>query len=185
MIKEMDKNSKVLQDVIKQVQDTKRVFLKPKALMQKSIENDAQYLLSLGQFIQEGQKQVQIFQKQGKSYEASKLQVEVLEAIGKYQSNENIVNEKQTHYEKVFLPMYEEQIKESNEKFEEYYEKCKKALSDNESNENAQVKRILNFISKEIKDYEDYPEKEEEFQSHTYKIFKRLIGKLDEELARL
>lgn len=181
----MDKNSKVLQDVIKQVQETKRVFLKPKALMQKSVENDAQYLLALGQFIQEGQKQVQIFQKQGKNYEASKLQVEVLEAIGKYQSNEGIVNEKQTHYEKVFLPMYEEQIKESNEKFDESYENCKKALKEHESNENAQVKRILNFISKEIKDYEDYPEKEEEFKNHTYKIFKRLLGKLNEELAKI
>jgi hypothetical protein len=185
MMKNLDANKNVLQDVIKQVQETKRVFLKPKALMQKSVENDAQYLIALGQFIQEAQKEIHKLQKQGKSYEASKIQVEVLEAVGKYQANEGIVNEKQTHYEKVFLPMYADQIKESNEKFNESYEDCKKALDEHKSNENAQVQRILNFISKEIKDYEDYPEKEEEFQNHTYKIFKRLLGKLNEELAKI
>lgn len=185
MMKKLDTNKNVLQDVIKQVQETKKVFLKPKALMQQSVENDAQYLLALGQFIQEAQKEIHKLQKQGKSFEASKIQVEVLEAVGKYQANEGIVNEKQTHYDNVFLPMYEEQIKESNEKFDECYENCKKALVEHESNENAQVKRILNFIKKEIKDYEEYPEKEEEFQNHTYKIFKRLFGKLNEELAKI
>lgn len=185
MIQKLDAKKNVLQDVIKQVQETKRVFLKPKALMQQSVENDAQYLLALGQYIQEAQKEIHKLQKQGKSFEASKIQVDLLEAVGKYQSNEGIVNEKQTHYEKVFLPMYEDQLKESNEKFDESYENCKKALIEHEANENADVKRILNFISKEIKDYEDYPEKEEEFQNHTYKIFKRLLGKLNEELAKI
>lgn len=183
----MDKQKEILKQVVKDVQNTKSVFLKPKGLMEKSIENDAQYLLALGEYIQNAQKEIMKLRSQNKNYEASKIQVDVLEAVGKYQANEGIVNEKQTHYEKVFLPMYEAQLTESNEKFSELYEECKKVISENADKEDNsdEVKRLLGFISKEVKVYEDYPEKEEEFQNHTYKIFKRLMSNFKEAIARV
>ena len=183
----MDKGKEILKQVIKDVQNTKAVFLKPKGLMEKSIENDAQYLLALGEFIQNAQKEILKLRNSGKNYEASKIQVEVLEAVGKYQANEGIVNEKQTHYEKVFLPMYNDQLAESNEKFEQLYADCKEIITSNDGKEdlNDEIKRLLGFIIKEVKVYEDYPEKEEEFQNHTYKIFKRLMSNYKEALARV
>jgi predicted O-linked N-acetylglucosamine transferase (SPINDLY family) len=183
----MDKGKEILKQVIKDVQNTKAVFLKPKGLMEKSIENDAQYLLALGEFIQNAQKEIMKLRNSGKNYEASKIQVEVLEAVGKYQANEGIVNEKQTHYEKVFLPMYNDQLAESNEKFEQLYADCKEIITSNNGKEdlNDEIKRLLGFIIKEVKVYEDYPEKEEEFQNHTYKIFKRLMSNYKEALARV
>lgn len=183
----MDKGKEILKQVIKDVQNTKAVFLKPKGLMEKSIENDAQYLLALGEFIQNAQKEILKLRNSGKNYEASKIQVEVLEAVGKYQANEGIVNEKQTHYEKVFLPMYNDQLAESNEKFEQLYADCKEIITSNNGKEdlNDEIKRLLGFIIKEVKVYEDYPEKEEEFQNHTYKIFKRLMSNYKEALARV
>lgn len=182
----MNKGKEILQQVIKDVQNTKAVFLKPKGLMEKSIENDAQYLLALGEFIQNAQKEILKLRNNGKHYEASKIQVEVLEAVGKYQANEGIVNEKQTHYEKVFLPMYNDQLAESNEKFESLYAECKEVISNSEGKNDLsdEVKRLVGFISKEIKVYEDYPEKEEEFQNHTYKIFKRLMSNYKEAVSR-
>jgi hypothetical protein len=132
-----------------------------KEQMNQSIENDAQYLLALGNFIQESQKQIQKFQSQNKTFEASQLQVQVLDAIAKYQANENLLNEKKTHYDNVFLPMYESQLKESNEKFVELYDECLEAVKTNESHKSEEVQKILNYLKKEIKTYEDYPNKEE------------------------
>jgi hypothetical protein len=184
MIEKMNSDKKLINQVIDDVTASKRVFIKPKGLMNQSIENDAQYLLALGNFIQESQKQIQKFQSQNKTFEASQLQVQVLDAIAKYQANENLLNEKKTHYDNVFLPMYESQLKESNEKFVEVFDECLEAVKTNESHKSEEVQKILNYLKKEIKTYQDYLDKEEEFDAHTFRILKRLLSKLNEEILK-
>lgn len=173
----MDKNKKILNEVIDNVTKTKAVFIAPKALMQKSIENDAQYLIALGDFIHRAQHEREALVKKGRLFEASELQVKILEAVGKYQSNEGIVNEKKLHYDNVFLPMYEKQLEECKENFTSMLNQCKELVSNMEDSDD----KIIGYIKKEVKVYEDYPEKELEFENHTYKILKRLYNKFQEE----
>ena len=184
MIQKMNNDKKLINQVIDDVTASKRVFLKPKGLMEKSIENDAQYLLALGNFIQESQKQIQKHLQQSKQFEASKLQVELLDAIAKYQANENLLNEKKTHYDNVFLPMYENQLKESNEQFKTIFQECKDAIEENKSHKSEDVLKIVAYLQKEINIYEKYEEKEEEFDAHTFRILKRLLTKLKEEILK-
>lgn len=184
MIQKMNSDKKLINQVIEDVTASKRVFLKPKGLMEKSIENDAQYLLALGNFIQESQKQIQKYLQQSKQFEASKLQVELLDAIAKYQANENLLNEKKTHYDNVFLPMYENQLQESNEQFETIFKECVEAIEKNQEHKSEDVLKIVGFLKKEVKTYEQYEEKEEEFNAHTFRILKRLLAKLKEEILK-
>jgi hypothetical protein len=181
MIKDMknqnNQDKALLNKVIEDVTNTKAVFIKPKALMQQSIENDAQYLLALGDFIHKGQHERLKLMNAKKEFEASRLQVEILDAVGKYQANEGIVNEKKLHYDNVFLPMYDAQLKECEENFSGMLNQCKELVSNMEDSDN----KIIGYLKKEIKVYEDYHDKEIEFQNHTYKILKRLYNKFQEE----
>ena len=164
--------------VIEKVKENKQLFLAPKARMKQSIENDAQYLVALGHFISHAQKEMEKFHKLGKNYEASKIQIEIFDAIGKYQANEGLVNDKATHDEKVFLPMYEKELEESGKNFEGMLQQCKEALLNMKDVEN----KIVGFIKKEVEKYETSADKQdEEFKNYTYKILKRLWNKLQEE----
>ena len=164
--------------VIEKVKENKQLFLAPKARMKQSIENDAQYLVALGHFISHAQKEMEKMHKLGKNYEASKIQIEIFDAIGKYQANEGLVNDKATHFEKVFLPMYEKELEESGNNFNGMLQQCKEALLNMKGVEN----KIVGFIQKEVDKYETSAEKEDvELKNYTYKILKRLWNKLQEE----
>lgn len=164
--------------VIEKVKENKKSFIAPKAKMKQSIENDAQYLVALGHFIANAQKEVEKMHKLGKNYEASKIHIEIFDAIGKYQANEGLVNDKATHYEMVFLPMYEKELEESRQNFEGMIQQCKEALLNMKGVDN----KIVGFIEKEVNKYETSADKEdEEFKNYTYKILKRLWNKLQEE----
>ena len=169
---------KSIDGVIEKVKENKQTFIAPKARMQQSIENDAQYLVALGHFISNAQKEMEKMHKIGKNYEASKIQIEIFDAIGKYQANENLVNDKATHYEKVFLPMYEKELEESGKNFDGMLQQCKEALLNMKGVDN----KIVGFIQKEVDKYETSAEKEnEELKNYTYKILKRLWNKLQED----
>ena len=170
-------------DFINQIKENKKTFIPPKQKMKDSIDNDAKYLMALGGFIENAQRELNKLINQQKTFEAAKLQLEIFDAIGKFQANENIVHDKTLHYEKVFLPMYEEELKESAEKFTEAYEKVctiyKQELG--EGNSSKEKQKIQSFIKKEFDAYHDSNVKEnEEFKNYTYKIFKRLINKYEE-----
>ena len=146
--------------------------------MKQSVENDAKYLVALGQFIQHAQKEMERLNKAGKMYEASKIQIEIFDAIGKYQANEGLVNDKSTHYEKVFLPMYEKELEESKASFDGMYNQCKELLSNMSSSEDEEISRLLGFIKKEVENYEASDlKKDDEYCNYMYKIFKRLYNK--------
>ena len=174
-----DKN---LNDLITAVTTQKKTFIPPKQRMKESIENDAKYLMALGAFIQEGQRQMGELMSKQKMFEASKLNVEIMEAIGKYQANEGLVNDKQTHYEKIFLPMYEKEMAESKEKFDEVYSKVTAIIEAEPKNDEA--KKIKEYLVKESNEYNSSDMKEnEEYRNYMYKIFKRLVNKQEEIVA--
>jgi len=169
---------KSIDGVIEKVKENKQMFVAPKARMKQSIENDAQYLVALGHFISNAQKEMEKMNKLGKNYEASKIQIEIFDAIGKYQANEGLVNDKATHFEKVFLPMYEKELEESGKNFGGMLQQCKEALLNMKDVEN----KIVGFIQKEVEKYETSADKEDvELKNYTYKILKRLWNKLQED----
>ena len=173
---------KHLNDLINVVTTQKKTFIPPKQRMQESIENDAKYLMALGAFIQESQKQMAVFMSKKIMWEASKLNVEIMEAVAKYQANEGLVNDKQMHYEKVFLPMYEKEMVESKEKFDEMYAKGKAIIESEAVNDEG--KKIKEYLTKEIGEYESSDVKDnEEYKNYMYKIFKRLVNKQEEIIA--
>ena len=169
---------KSIDGVIEKVKENKATFLAPKARMKQSIENDAQYLVALGHFISNANKEMEKMQKLGKNYEASKIQIEIFDAIGKYQANEGLVNDKATHFDMVFLPMYEKEMEESGKNFEGMLQQCKEALLNMKGVDN----KIVGFIEKEVEKYESSADKEDsEYKNYTYKILKRLWNKLQED----
>jgi hypothetical protein len=179
---EMNKTNDQLKDFIQAVAIPKKTFIPPKQKMQESIENDARYLMALGGFIQEAQKDLKKLASQNKLMEAHRLQVEIFEAIGKYQSNEGLVQDKQTHYEKVFLPMYEKEMAESKEKFDEVYSKVMAIIESEPKNDEA--KKIKEYLVKETNEYNSSDMKDnEEYRNYMYKIFKRLVNKQEEIIA--
>jgi len=177
---EMKNDSKAIESLIESVKTTKKAFIPPKKKMKDSIENDAQYLAALGNFIREAQSEMQKMLKLNKKYEAYKIQVEIFDAIGKFQSNEGLVNDKSLHFEKVFLPRYEKELEESGEKFDEVYAKSVE-LSKDTSVKSSELETIITYLKKELGEYDNAEIKEdEEYRNHVYKIFKRLNAKYEE-----
>lgn len=176
------KENQFLDDLINAVTHQKRTFIAPKQKMKDAIENDAKYLMALGGFIQEGEKKMNELMSKKNFFEASALNVQIMEAIGKYQANEGLVKDKQMHYEKVFLPMYEKEMAESTEKFDEMYSNAK-AITESEPT-NDESKKIKEYLNKEVGEYESSDVKDnEEYKNYMYKIFKRLVNKQEEIIA--
>jgi hypothetical protein len=177
----MAKQPKV-NDLIDQIKTRKRTFIPPKQKMKESIENDANYLMALGAFIEEAQKEMVVMSSQKKMYKAAKIQIEIFDAIGKFQANEGIVHDKQLHYEKVFLPMYEKELVESKENFEKIKGECE--IIAQKQSDNADELKMINFIKNELEIFNDSEMlNDEEYQLHTYKILKRLHNKHKEIIA--
>ena len=177
---EMKNDSKQIESLIESVKTSKRSFIPPKKKMKDSIENDAQYLNALGNFIREAQAETEKMMRSNKRYEAAKIQVEIFDAIGKFQSNEGLVNDKSLHYEKVFLPRYEKELEESNEKFSEVYAKSVELTKDN-SLKSPDQDTIIGYLKKELAEFDGADIKsDEEYQNHVYKILKRLNAKYED-----
>ena len=169
----MDKGIK---QVISRLQEVKRTFIPPKRKMEESIENDTRYLMALGSFIQSAEKMMNRYEKAGDSYNATKIQLEIFDAVGKLQANQGLVNDKMLHYEKIFLPMYENDMKECGENFEKVLSDCR--LVNESVSATDEENKIASFIKLELSNYEESELKnDEEYILHTYKILKRLQNK--------
>jgi hypothetical protein len=183
MNKVVNLNKPVKEDftqLIDEVKKRKKNFIPPKERMKDSLENDARYLASLGAFIQEGQKKLEDYIGKKNMFEASRLQVEIMDAIAKFQANEGLVNDKAIHFEKIFLPRYEEELKESKEKFDEIYDKAKVIIERDVKYVDDQ-ERIRAYLKKEMTEYLESDMKDDyEFKNYIYKIFKRLVSKFEE-----
>jgi hypothetical protein len=172
----MDKGIK---EVISRLQEVKRAFIPPKRKMEESIENDTRYLMALGSFIQAAEKMMKRYEKSGDEYSMTKVQLEIFDAVGKLQANQGLVNDKMLHYEKVFLPMYEKDMKECGENFETVLSACR--LVNEHVSYTDEENKIIQFIKNEVSNYEQSELKnDEEYILHTYKILKRLQNKLSD-----
>jgi hypothetical protein len=177
----LEQNREILDQVANDVVEKHtKLFIKPMSIMQQSVDDDSQYLLALGEFISLGQRERELMLMRDKKFEAARLNVELLDAIGKYQANENLLKEKKVHYDNVFLPRYNKELQDSKENFASTLEECRKLISDNEKSED----KFIGFIKKEVKSYDDYHDKEKEFDNHTYKILKRLLNTYKDEQAK-
>ncbi len=172
------------QQLVNAVRTQKRGFIPPKQKMMDSIENDTKYLMALQSFIKEAQAEIPKLLEKNKKIEAFRLQVELLEAIGKFQSNEGIVQDKINHYDNVFLVMYEKELSESRLKFDAVYDLSKDIIKKAEF-KNAEAQKILGHIEKEVKMFEDSEIRDkEEYKNYVYKILKRLNNKHEEEQSK-
>ena len=177
----LEQNREILDKVANDVVEKHtKLFIKPMSIMQQSVDDDSQYLLALGEFISLGQRERELLLMRDKKFEAARINVELLDAIGKYQANENLLKEKKLHYDNVFLPRYNKELEDSKENFASTLEECRKLLSENENSED----KYIGFIKKEVKFYDDYHDKEKEFDNHTYKILKRLLNTYKDEQAK-
>lgn len=168
-----------IKQVISRLQEVKRTFIAPKRKMEESIENDTRYLMALGTFIQSAEKMMKRYEKSGDDYNMNKIQLEIFDAVGKLQANQGLVNDKMLHYEKVFLPTYEKEMKECGENFERVLADCRSASEKVMSTD--EETKIVSFIKTELNNYEESEMKnDEEFILHTYKILKRLQNKLND-----
>jgi hypothetical protein len=103
-----------------------------------------------------------------------------LAKLAKFQANEGLVNDKAIHFEKIFLPRYEEELKESKEKFDEIYDKAKLIIERDVKYVDDQ-ERIRAYLKKEMSEYLESDMKDDyEFKNYIYKIFKRLVSKFEE-----
>lgn len=169
----MDKG---IREVISRLQDVKRTFIAPKKKMEESIENDTRYLMALSSFIQSAEIMMKRYEKAGDNYNMTKVQLEIFDAVGKLQANQGLVNDKMLHYEKIFLPMYEKDMKECGENFERVLSECR-LINENVSATDEENK-IASYIILELSNYEESELKnDEEYILHTYKILKRLQNK--------
>jgi hypothetical protein len=177
----LEQNREILDKVANDVVDKHtKLFIKPMSIMQQSVDDDSQYLLALGEFISLGQRERELLLMRDKKFEAARLNVELLDAIGKYQANENLLKEKKLHFDQVFLPRYNKELQDSKENFATTLKECRELIDENQNSEN----RFIGFIKKEVKFYDDYFDKEEEFDNHTYKILKRLLNTYKDEEAK-
>jgi len=174
----LEQNREILDQVANDVVEKHtKLFIKTMSIMQQSVDDDSQYLLALGEFISLGQRERELLLMRDKKFEAARLNVELLDAIGKYQANENLLKEKKLHFDQVFLPRYNKELADSKENFANTLKECRELLAANENSEN----RFIGFIKKEVKFYDEYFDKEEEFDNHTYKILKRLLNTYKDE----
>jgi len=172
----MDKG---IREVISRLQEVKRTFIPPKRKMEESIENDTRYLMALSSFIQSAQKMMKRYEKAGDEYNMNKIQLEIFDAVGKLQANQGLVHDKMLHYEKIFLPMYEKDMKECGENFERVLSDCRVLSTGSYFTD--EENKIVQYIKQELDNYEKSELKNDvEFILHTYKILKRLQNKLND-----
>jgi len=117
MAKEISMNNKAAitdqrEQLMSQMEEKKRRFVGPKSNFEQSINNDIDYLLTLQEYINLGREEIAKANKRGDKFAVAKLNVEMFDAIAKFQANEGILHDKKIHYEKVFLPQYEKELAE-------------------------------------------------------------------------
>jgi hypothetical protein len=164
------------------VTETKQVFIAPKRDFERAIEQDTMYLVALGEYIDQAQKKLAVLDSGSQKFEASKLRVELYEAIGKYQANNQLVVDKETHFNNVFLPMYDKELEESAKNFRAILEQSKDILimeSEGElAPEFASKTALLSSLKNELGKYEENSALHEdpEYKNFVYKTLKRIVN---------
>lgn len=151
----------------------------PKGDFKQVIENDKAYLQSLKNVIQAGAVKLNKYVQMGKEaeYSCAKLQIEMLDFVAKLKVQENIIQDKEQHYFNIFLPKYENELKEASENFEAELVLIDIILKTEKSVLVGKSMKIYQAIEHEIEKYNEYKkvyENEVEYKRQMYLMFKRL-----------
>ena len=117
----------------------------------------------------------------------AETQRELYDLKGKLLSQSKLIEDKQNHYDYVFLPQYKKELKECNENFEKTLKRVKE-ISSMGMIIGEEYKDIIDKILFEIEVYDCLDTKQqsdEEYQLNSYKPMKRLISAYDKKVEEM
>ena len=117
----------------------------------------------------------------------AETQRELYDLKGKLLSQSKLIEDKQNHYDYVFLPQYKKELKECNENFEKTLKRVKE-IGTMGMITGEEYKDIIDKILFEIEVYDCLDKKQqsnEEYQLNSYKPMKRLISAYDKKVEEM
>ena len=117
----------------------------------------------------------------------AETQRELYDLKGKLLSQSKLIEDKQNHYDYVFLPQYKKELKECNENFEKTLKRVKE-IGTIGMITGEEYKDIIDKILFEIEVYDCLDKKQqsnEEYQLNSYKPMKRLISAYDKKVEEM
>ena len=117
----------------------------------------------------------------------AETQRELYDLKGKLLSQSKLIEDKQNHYDYVFLPQYKKELKECNENFEKTLKRVKE-IGTMGMIKGEEYKDIIDKILFEIEVYDCLDKKQqsnEEYQLNSYKPMKRLISAYDKKVEEM
>jgi len=109
----------------------------------------------------------------------SEIQVSILDMQGKLRIQQALIDDKIIHFDNVFMPQFEKEIKDSKENFDKTFKKANEILELNEDF----AKELIDKINFELvwwSKLDSTNKKNEEYVLQIYKPLKRLVGKYNE-----
>lgn len=168
----------------------------PKTDFEAVIEHDKLYWNTLNQHFEFmsvksdilGQKAMKVLQNQTKEgisenigllTEWTETRVACLDLKGKLRIQEKLIEDKTTHFDNIFLPQFNKEVKECKENWEETYNKSKGLLTELAKTKDldkrlSSLLQKINFEHSWWKKVSDKDKKNEEFLVQIYKPLKRL-----------
>ena len=102
---------------------------------------------------------------------------QLMELHSKFTQHERLVKDKIHHYQNVFLPIMDKELKECNEKFKKAYSKAKEVIRNKKTYKD---KKMVSLLESEVKLYDSLPKStNEEIINEIYKPIKRILSTLD------
>ena len=108
--------------------------------------------------------------------EFSSLQREIYDLKAKLFTLLKLVEDKEQHYNYVFLPQYNKELKESNENIKELLTKCRVIIKDKKPDLHSEVRDKMRFEIEVFDSLDEADRKDEERQLNLYKPLRRLLG---------
>jgi hypothetical protein len=108
--------------------------------------------------------------------EFSSLQREIYDLKAKLFTLLKLVEDKEQHYNYVFLPQYNKELKESNENIKELLTKCREIIKEEKDDLHSEVRGKMRFEIEVFDSLSKEDRKDEERQLNLYKPLKRLLG---------
>jgi uncharacterized protein YeaO (DUF488 family) len=124
--------------------------------------------VKLNKYVQMGKEQ---------EYSCAKLQIEMLDFVAKMKVQENIIQDKEQHYFNIFLPKYENELKEAADNFDTEMVLVNTILESEKSSLEGKSLKIYEAIEHELEKYNEYKKvygNEIEYKRQMYLMFKRL-----------
>lgn len=166
----------------------------PKTDFLKVIEHDKFYWNALNQALELNLIKQNILQVKCLEYQKSKegiinnidelvkmseIQLSILDMQGKLRIQQALIDDKIVHFDNVFIPQFEKEIKDSKENFDKTFKKANEIVKLNEDF----AKEIIDKINYELvwwSKVDATNKKNEEYVLQIYKPLKRLVGKYNE-----